>query len=954
MSQIINSVSLDQLAPSFVLTAPSNKILPSSHNPTFPYRKIDQQGSISYNVDDGNMYYSDGTQWNVIGGNSCTSLSLNADSGTATTVSCIGNVKTGINSQNVFSTAGSGSTISLGLKNGSLNNDTLLWNSGSGRWVIGQSQSSSQQIINITSSPATIVQGSINVSSISAGIFNLPDLVSGTGQINISFLNSINATGANGTVNSIVSDGTYLYVGGAFTSINSKFISYLARYVISTGQIDTTWLPNPNNTIYALALDNSNGLYIGGSFTTVGGVSRSNMAKVSTVDGSLTGYNPATFNGAVKCILLNSTYTNVYIGGQFTGANPLTYGYFSGLNTTTGSITGRYAITNVVRPIIAITAPIFLTDDATGTYIIGTNFSYNFGTLQTQAVKVDSGGNVIWTTAITPGLRLTALTDTYLYYLSSNSPSAIRRLNKTTGVLDATTLPLTGISFGTKTSMILNGQFIYCAISGNNISGTGLNNLFRFDKDTFVIDTTWAPQPNSLVQSISVTSTRVYACGGFTNIGGGSANHIGSVDKITGAYDAAYPITANVNAFSTLLYADELNGFLYVTGSSTICGVSINGLGRIFLSSPTADSTWIPSTTIPVGSETTGVSLAFDSTYVYASIGSSSITIGGTTQNYFCKLTKASPIAFDGTFTLPSILSVQSISGNAMSYPNFIYFSNLYPNTIAGNTILQYQDNASNYLLKTNTSSTGVVDISFASPIITGSSVNSLQLDEANSNLYISGVFSSLTSLSGVVSSRNNIASLNSSTASINSWNPNANNSINSILLDGNGNLYTGGAFTSIGGQTRNYIARLSTTTGNADSWNPNANNTVNALSIQGSNIYVAGTYTTIGSAGRLGFSRISTTTGVADYYNPNVSPGVVTILNVGGTIYVGGDFTTISGFTQNRIAKLLTNLTVNSVAGEIMNPVGQYSINLYQDSVVYNWIGYNSGNWLVQIYPTN
>jgi len=40
----------------------------------------------------------------------------------------------------------------------------------------------------------------------------------------------------------------------------------------------------------------------------------------------------------------------------------------------------------------------------------------------------------------------------------------------------------------------------------------------------------------------------------------------------------------------------------------------------------------------------------------------------------------------------------------------------------------------------------------------------------------------------------------------------------------------------SIGGQNRNYIAALDATTGNALTWNPNANNWVTSLTVNGNN----------------------------------------------------------------------------------------------------------------------
>ena len=54
--------------------------------------------------------------------------------------------------------------------------------------------------------------------------------------------------------------------------------------------------------------------------------------------------------------------------------------------------------------------------------------------------------------------------------------------------------------------------------------------------------------------------------------------------------------------------------------------------------------------------------------------------------------------------------------------------------------------------------------------------------------------------------------------------------------MQADGKILAGGIFNganSIGGQTRNYIARLDATTGLADSFDPNANNDVNSIAVQ-------------------------------------------------------------------------------------------------------------------------
>src|SRR5258708_18488883 len=90
------------------------------------------------------------------------------------------------------------------------------------------------------------------------------------------------------------------------------------------------------------------------------------------------------------------------------------------------------------------------------------------------------------------------------------------------------------------------------------------------------------------------------------------------------------------------------------------------------------------------------------------------------------------------------------------------------------------------------------------------------------------------------------------------SFNPNANNSVESIAVQSDGKILAGGDFTNIGGQTRNYIARLNATTGLADSFDPNANISVSAIAVQADGKFLAaGFFTSISGQPRFPFARL-------------------------------------------------------------------------------------------------
>jgi hypothetical protein len=70
-----------------------------------------------------------------------------------------------------------------------------------------------------------------------------------------------------------------------------------------------------------------------------------------------------------------------------------------------------------------------------------------------------------------------------------------------------------------------------------------------------------------------------------------------------------------------------------------------------------------------------------------------------------------------------------------------------------------------------------------------------------------------------------------------------------------------GGVFTFIGGQTRNHIARLNPTTGLADSFNPNADDYVGSILEQADGkVLVGGAFTLMGGTTRTRIARLNST----------------------------------------------------------------------------------------------
>ena len=187
---------------------------------------------------------------------------------------------------------------------------------------------------------------------------------------------------------------------------------------------------------------------------------------------------------------------------------------------------------------------------------------------------------------------------------------------------------------------------------------------------------------------------------------------------------------------------------------------------------------------------------------------------------------------------------------------------------------------------------------------------------QADGKILVGGFF---TEIGG--QSRNCIARLDAVTGSADSFNPHATNLVNTIAVQTDGKILAGGIFNGpngIGGQTRNYIARLDAVSGLADTWNPNANGDVDSIVVQADGKILAGGgfngANSIGGQTRNCIARLDAVTGLADSFNPTANNEVISIaVQANGKVLVGGFNTTLAPnggapVTRNYIARVETD----------------------------------------------
>lgn len=207
--------------------------------------------------------------------------------------------------------------------------------------------------------------------------------------------------------------------------------------------------------------------------------------------------------------------------------------------------------------------------------------------------------------------------------------------------------------------------------------------------------------------------------------------------------------------------------------------------------------------------------------------------------------------------------------------------------------------------------STGALDLTWnpGTTQVNGTSqVHALAVD--GSEVYVGGLF---TSIGG--QTRRSLAKLDAQGNVIPTWRADAEGSTPSsisrvlaLAVAPDRSLYIGGSFRRVAGQPRDFLARLNPD-GTPAAWSPAPNSIVNTIHLRADSVFVGGQFSLIGDAGRARLAEIDTSTGVVSAFNPSVG-GQFTAVNVidgfgSGAILAGGSYVRIGAQDRSGLAAL-------------------------------------------------
>ncbi|MCX6163082.1 MAG: T9SS type A sorting domain-containing protein [Ignavibacteriae bacterium] len=412
------------------------------------------------------------------------------------------------------------------------------------------------------------------------------------------YIAKLNSTGtaeswnpnADNEVKTIVINGSEIYAGGYFSNIGGQNRNGLAKLNPTTGLAEV-WNPDPGggNSVSAIAISGSD-VYVGGGFDNIGGVTRNNIAKLDKTTGLADpGWN-ANIGGSywsnyVFTIALNES--DIYIGGYFTSIGGLSRNNIAKLNSTTGATdpTWNPMASDGVTDIAINGSDIF----------IGGSFTIINGLQRNCIARIDNTtGKVdpLWNPNANANIRAFTISGSDIYVageftsIGGLTRNRIAKLDKITGAVNLTFNPNANNSVF---AITVSGSDIFVGGRFTKIGGVTRNRIARINSDGTL--NSWNPGAQSEVYALALSGNDIYVGGSFASIGGETRYHFAKFNTTTGNLDATW----NPNGDDTPMAFAIYGGNIYAVGwFSKIGGVTRNYLAKLNSSNGAADPDWNP------------------------------------------------------------------------------------------------------------------------------------------------------------------------------------------------------------------------------------------------------------------------------------------------------------------------------------------------------------------------
>ncbi len=156
----------------------------------------------------------------------------------------------------------------------------------------------------------------------------------GTGALITSFNPDVNGPVSDIDVSN---DGTKLYITGSFSSVGGVARQNLARLNLPSGTVDSAWSANASASVMTVSSDDS-AVYVGGDFTSIKNTARTRLAKLNTTNGNVVTAFNASSDKRITESALATDGSRLIVGGENDVINDQPQPAVASLDPTTGAL----------------------------------------------------------------------------------------------------------------------------------------------------------------------------------------------------------------------------------------------------------------------------------------------------------------------------------------------------------------------------------------------------------------------------------------------------------------------------------------------------------------------------------------------------------------------------------------------------------------------------------------
>jgi beta-propeller uncharacterized protein DUF5122 len=659
----------------------------------------------------------------------------------------------------------------------------------------------------------------------------------------------------NGRVNSLVAQGSTLYLGGDFTTIGPATGAFVPIDPV-TGHPSLSY-PKVTGIVFAAIPDDAGGWFLGGRFYSVGGVPRSGLAHVLQ-DGSVSPWSPEIGQGSVQALAKRGN--TIFIAGGFDTLNGEYRERLGAVDATTGILQSWDPHPDGSTTALAATE---------STLFVGGYFDSISGDQRLGLAVFDTSGTLLpWNTVI-GHVRCFSLAESTLYvggdlHFNGNDHH-LAAVNLPANLA----LPWPSDPNGTVYALFASGDTLLAGGAFDMVNSEVRHKVAAINASDGSLFS-WAPDIGAgYVTGIVRLGNAVYMGGYFSQVGGESRPFLGAVDAASGLATSWDPHASDVVRVLT-----ESGGSLFAGGYFTsVGGVDRTNLAAIDLTTGKPNA-WNPSTDITV------LTMGILGSKVY--IGGNFTEVNGVSRNHLAALDAAT-----------GALSTWNPDADAWVNTLLLWNGKAYvggPFSFVGG-----QERWSAAAVDTLTGAATAWD-----PHIVG---NVYALAKGDSTVYIGGQFNQIRSVSF-----HNLAEVDTSAGALTHWIPAAvNGEIQSLLVAPN-SLYVGGFFVS---GSRDGLAEIDRVSGVLSTFGADAHGFVTSLASGVGTVFVGGSIYKIGDSVPGNLVEMDKASGNV-LWDPEVfgdnrlqyADGYVRALCITGTtLYAGGGFTSVQNQPQTFLA---------------------------------------------------